>query len=278
MIKKLKNQREKVKTKAYFAYIICLLLLICGFNFLLFNFAFAMTGQQILDKIDDNMTYDSAKMESRMVIHVRDDIRTKKMISYSKGRDKSYSEFTYPARDEGVKYLKIDDNMWIYMPSVEKIIKIAGHMLRQSMMGSDFSYEDALESSELDKKYNAKLVGEETITLTHPEGRKTVKTKYDCYVIELVAKVKEVTYYKRKIWVDKGTFVPVKEELFAKSGKKLKLMTLSNIKLYGKRYYPVYFTMSNLLRKDSLTEMIIDEVQFGLDLPDSIFTQRNLRK
>ena len=136
--------------------------------------AFCLTGLDILNKVDLNMTYDSARMESRMVINVRGDIRTKKIISYSKGNDKSYWEFTYPARDKGVKYLKMNGNMWIYMPSIEKIIKIAGHMLRQSMMGSDFSYEDALESSKLRDKYSVKLVDNEIITLSHPEGKKII--------------------------------------------------------------------------------------------------------
>ena len=241
--------------------------------------AFGLTGSEILDKIDSNMTYDSARFEMTMKINVRGDIRTKRMVSYAKGRTKSYSEFLYPARDKGVKFLKIDDNMWIYMPSVEKIIKIAGHMLRQSMMGSDFSYEDALESDKLLEKYSAKLLDDEIITLTYPKGTKKVKVKYDCYVVDLIAKVKDVTYYKRRVWVDKRTFIPVKEELFAKSGKKLKLMTLSDIRQFGEgRYYPVYFTMQNLLRKDSKTEMFITKAEFDVKISDSIFTQRYLRK
>jgi len=224
------------------------------------------------------MTYGTGRFETTMVINVRDQVRTKKLVSWAEGRDKSFAEFTYPARDKGVKYLKIDDNMWMYLPSVEKIIKIAGHMLRQSMMGSDFSYEDALESNKLREKYAIKLVGEETISITEKIGGKERVVKYPCYVIDLTAKVKEVTYWRRKIWVHKGTFVPVKEELFAKSGKKLKVMTLSNIEKYGDRYYPLYMTMQNLLRQDSLTEMYVTKAQFDVKLPAGIFTERNLRK
>lgn len=228
--------------------------------------AWGLTGEEIINKVDANMTYDTSRSTSHLVIHIRDEVRTKKMISYGEGRDKSYAEFTAPARDKGVKYLKIKDNLWMYLPSVEKVIKIEGHMLRQSMMGSDFSYEDAMESDELLKKYKATVVGEET---------------YDerpCYVIDLVAKVKDVTYYKRRTWVDKERFIPLKEELFALSGKKLKEMTLGKVKRFGRRYYPTYFTMKNLLRQDSLTEMFIDEIVFDIKLPAGIFTQRNLTK
>ena len=222
----------------------------------------ALTGEQIIRKVDANMTYGSARMEAKMVIHVRDQVRTKKMISYAEGRDRSYAEFTYPARDKGVKYLKIGDNMWMYLPSVNKIIKIAGHMLRQSMMGSDFSYEDALESDKLLEKYTIKLAGQDESN----------------YILDLTAKVKKVTYYRRKIWIDKAIFVPVKEELFARSGKKLKVMTLGKVKKYGKRYYPTYMSMKNILRKDSKTEMFVEKAEFNVKLPARIFTKGNLTK
>jgi outer membrane lipoprotein-sorting protein len=240
--------------------------------------AHALTGDEIIKKVDANMTYLTGRFESKMVIHIRNQLRTKKMVSYSEGRRKSFSEFIYPARDKGVKYLKIEDEMWMYLPSVNKIIKIAGHMLRQSMMGSDFSYEDSLESTKLLEKYKTKLITEETISITFRKGTEEVTKRRPSYVLDLTAKVKKVTYYRRKVWVDKETLVPLREELFAKSGKKLKLMTLGDIQKFKKRYYPRYYTMQNLLRKDSLTEMIITKAEFDIKIPKDTFTQRNLRK
>ena len=244
----------------------------------------AITGDDIINKVDVNMTYLTGRFESEMVIHVRDQVRTKKMISYAEGRDTSFTEFIYPPRDKGVKYLKIEDNMWMYLPSVDKIIKIAGHMLRQSMMGSDFSYEDALESTKLLEKYDVDLATEEVIYVSFRKGTEEVVKRRPCYVLDLTAKVKEVTYYKRKVWVDKEVFIPVKEELFAKSGKKLKVMIMGNVasfRLRGRgriRYYPMYVGMRNLLHKDSLTEMLITKAEFDVRIPKDTFTQRNLKK
>ncbi len=256
------------------AFSLRLLLVLC----LLATPAVAITGEEIIDKVDQNMTFDSARSEAELVIHVSGQVRTKTLVSYSEGRDKSYSEFLSPARDKGVKYLKIGDNMWMYLPSVAKIIKIAGHMLRQSMMGSDFSYEDALESNRLLDKYNVKLVTEETTYIKYRKGTEEVTKGRPCYVLVLTAKVKDVTYYKRKIWVDREIFVPVKEELFALSGKKLKVTVMGDVKKYGNRYYPTYVSMRNLLRKDSLTEMIVTDIDFNVKMPEDTFTQRNLRK
>jgi outer membrane lipoprotein-sorting protein len=240
--------------------------------------AYAITGDEIIRKVDENMTYGTARSEATMVIHVGDEVRTKELVSYSEGREKSFAEFTAPARDKGVKYLKIEDNMWMYLPSVDKIIKIAGHMLRQSMMGSDFSYEDALESTKLLEKYDVKLVAEETTYIKFRKGTEEVTKGRPCYVLDLTAKVKEVTYWQRKIWVDRETFVPVREELFAKSGKKLKVMNLGDVRKFGRRYYPMYITLQNLLRKDSLTEMFVDEIEFDVKIPPDTFSQRNLKK
>ncbi|MBT7087556.1 outer membrane lipoprotein-sorting protein, partial [bacterium] len=105
----------------------------------------ALTGVEIIKKVDANQVYSTAYFEYEMRIHVGEEIRTKKLVSYMQGREKSFAEFVYPVRDKGVKYLFVGDNLWMYLPSVEKVIKIAGHMLRQSMAGSDMSYEDALE-------------------------------------------------------------------------------------------------------------------------------------
>jgi len=224
--------------------------------------AVQMSGEDIIRKVDSNLTFDSAQFEAKMLIYVGDEVREKRMISYAEGADKSFSEFTYPARDKGVKYLKLGDQMWMYLPSVEKSIKIAGHMLRQSMMGSDYSYEDALESRKLLDKYSISLAGEK-------EGN---------YVLDLTAKVKDVTYYKRKVWVDKTTFIPMRGELYAKSGKLLKVSTTEKVEEFGGRFYPTKSVLRNLLRKNSRTEFIITSAKFNVPIPSGTFTERNLTR
>jgi len=241
--------------------------------------ASAITGEDIINRVDANMTFNTARSEARMVIHVDQEVREKTMISYDKGRDTAYAEFLSPARDKGVKYLKIKDNMWMYLPDVDKIIKISGAMLRQSMMGSDFSYEDAMESSKLLEKYTATLLRSETIPVTFKTAANVAVTERRlCYVVDLTAKVKDVTYYRRLVWVDKNLFVPVKEELFAMSGKKLKEMIMGDIKSFGGRHYPMYMSMRNLLRANSLTEMFVTRMQFDIPVPAKTFTQGNLTK
>ena len=226
-----------------------------------------LSAQDILDRVDQNMWTESATAKIKMVIHTRRRTDEKEMISWSQGSDKSFTEILGPARDKGSKYLKLGDNMWIYLPSAEKVIKISGHMLRQSMMGSDFSYEDSLERSQrLRESYAARLVGTETV------GERP------CYVLELSAIKHDVTYFRRRMWIDQERFVGLKEELYARSGKLLKVMAADLIRTFDGRYYPTHVTMEDKLRKGSYTEMFITEIAFGVDIPPMTFSKTNLAR
>ena len=221
----------------------------------------------ILDRIDQNMVYKTAYAESEMIITIKNRVITKKLISYSEGNKKSFIEFLSPARDKGTKILKIEDIVKIYYPSAERVMRLSGHMLRQSMMGSDFSFEDMTErATKLREEYTAEVAGEETV-----DDRL-------CYLVVLVSNLPKQTYFTRKIWVDKERFLGLKEELYSKSGKLLKVMTVDEIKTYRNRFYPTRIMLEDKLRKNSMTEMIITRIDFDVKIPSGTFTERMLMK
>jgi len=227
----------------------------------------SQTAFDILDKIDKNMVFETAHAKSEMIIKVRKRVVTKVMESYSQGNNKSYIEVLSPARDKGTKILKLDEVVKIYYPSAERVMRLSGHMLRQSMMGSDFSYEDMTErAKKMREEYSGEINGEEEL-----DGRL-------CYVLTLTSKIKKQTYFTRKIWVDKEQFIGLKEELYAKSGKLLKVMKVLEIKSFKNRHYPVRLIMEDKLRKNSSTEWILKEIQFDIDIPEETFSERRLLK
>ena len=95
------------------------------------------SAREIIEKVDKNMSADSRVFTSKMIIHNRRNTRTIESKSWSLGEKKSYTEYLSPAREQGTKMLKLDDQLWIFSPSTDRIIQISGHMLRQSVMGSD---------------------------------------------------------------------------------------------------------------------------------------------
>lgn len=226
-----------------------------------------MSAFDILDKIDQNMVFETAHSEIDMIITIKNRTITKQMISYSRGNERSYIEFLSPPRDKGTKMLKIVDIVKIYYPSAERVMRLSGHMLRRSMMGSDFSYEDMTErAKKMREEYSGEIKGEETLI-----GR-------PCYLLVLTSKIPKQTYFTRKIWVDKERFIGLKEELYAKSGKLLKVLTVDDIKSFKNRFYPTRITMEDKLRKNSKTEMVIKKIDFDISIPDETFSERRLMK
>lgn len=234
--------------------------------FVLAFYMFAQDGKEVIEKVDNNTVVTSSSYNARMTISLGGTIREKRFTGYAEGKERAYMEFTYPARDKGTRFLKIEDEMWMYLPSVERATKIAGHMLRQSMMGSDFSYDDIAENEKLIELYDVELTGTDTID------------EKECYVLELTAKVPDVTYYSRKLWVDKDKYVAVKAELFAKSGKLMKEITVSEFKSIGRYRFPASIKMVNKLRMDTYTELILEDVELDIRIPDRIFSKAYLER
>lgn len=237
------------------------------FYFALFSIGFTIPdANSILDKVDKNMSSKNRVFESSMVIHGRRSTRTISSISYSEGNKKSYTEYLSPAKEQGTKMLKLEDKLWIYSPSTDRIIQISGHMLRQSVMGSDLSYEDMMDDRKLTDIYTAKVIGNEII-----DGR-------DSYVMELTAKVDDAAYQMQKIWVDAERFVPLKQELFAKSGQLLKRTTMSDVKQIQGRWFPMTIIYKDMLKEGGGTEFRMTSVKFDQEIPEYMFTKAILKR
>jgi outer membrane lipoprotein-sorting protein len=223
------------------------------------------TGKEILDRIDKNMAAKSQIVTSKMIIHGQRSSRTIEAKTWSMGENKAFTEYLAPAREKGTKMLKLEDELWIFSPSTDRIIKISGHMLRQSVMGSDLSYEDMMENSKLIEKYDAVVTGTEKVN------------ECDCWVVELQAKTSDVAYQIRKLWVDKDRYVPLREELYAKSGTLLKKTDFFEITKIGNRWYPKKIVFKDMLKKGDGTEFIIDEILFDQVIDEYIFTKAALK-
>lgn len=223
-------------------------------------------GAEALQKIDENLSSRNQVVVSTMVIHGRRSSRSITSKSWIQGSEKSFTEYLAPAREKGTKMLKIDDHLWMYSPQSDRIIRISGHMLRQSLMGSDLSYEDMMEDRRLDEIYSAEITGEEQID------------KRDCWVMELSAIKDDVAYHSQKFWVDKEYMIPLKQQLFAKSGKMLKVIELSDLFRIDDRWYPKRMLFQDVLLKGKGTEFIIESINFDENIPNHIFSKASLRK
>jgi outer membrane lipoprotein-sorting protein len=224
-------------------------------------------GDEILKRIDQNRIFGQSISTSTMIIHSRTGDRTIQSKAWSSGNDKAFVEYLAPPREKGKKMLKLEKNLWIYTPEPsDRIITISGHLLKQSVMGSDMSYEDMMESDELRSRYAAKVLGQEKFN-----GR-------DCWILQLTATVDDVAYHSRKIWVDAERWLPLKEERYAKSGRLLKQTEILEVFYQDGRWLPKRMTFRDMLSRGGGTEYIIDSIDFNVKIPEYQFTKAALRK
>ena len=226
-----------------------------------------LSGQEILMRVDRNQLLDHAIITSQMVVHGRSGTRTITSKSWINGKDQSFSEYLSPPREKGKKMLKLGDKLWTYTPEPhDRIIAISGHLLKQSVMGSDLSYEDMMSNNSLQEDYDAVVTGKETF-----DGR-------PCIVLEMTAKRKDVAYYKRKVWVDSERWITIKTDLLAKSEKLLKQYVTKQVFQLGNRWYPKEVFFKDMLSTGGGTEYLIDSIDLKTEIPSSLFTKASLRQ
>ncbi len=224
------------------------------------------TVEEIIGGMDRQMTFDSRSSVARMLIITPEETREKQFRSFARGQEDAFMVFDKPRRDAGTKFLKLEGNLWIYFPRTEKTVKVSGHLMRQSMLGSDFSYEDMTENRKVLEDYDGELLADEEI------GGEP------CFVIHLKEKQRGMSYPERRYWISQRTLLPVREERYAKSGRLLKVARFEEVEEFGDRNFPTRMIMEDKLKEGSRTEVVFDQLKFKIPEPEGIFDRRNLRR
>jgi len=223
------------------------------------------TADQLLAKVDNNEVFKTIEYEGDIIIDHNNRRFVKTMKAWARENADSFIEFTNP-EDKGTKYLRRGGKLYVYSPDNEGVMLISGHMLKESMMGSDMSYEDAINNETLASRYNATISGSEKIN-----GR-------DAWTLELTAKKRTESYPKRKLWIDKENNDLLRYELYALSGSRLKEYNLIKVEVINGKRFPVEIEMRDLLRRNSKTTFKMRSVVLDKPIPDAVFSQRNLER
>jgi len=223
------------------------------------------TAEQLLSKVDNNEVFKTIEYEGEIIIDHNNRRFVKKLKAWGRENSDSFIEFLNP-EDKGTKYLKRGGRLYVYSPDNEGVMLISGHMLKESMMGSDMSYEDAVNNETLGSRYNAVLSGSEKIN------------ERDAWALDLTAKKRTESYPKRKLWIDKENGDLLRYELYALSGAKLKEYNLVRTEIINGRRFPVEMEIRDLLRKNSKTTFVMKSVVLDKPIPDAVFSQRNLER
>ena len=224
---------------------------------------FALTGDEIIRRMERHERHTSVRSTGSMEITDRFGTRTKTFISTALGDDRSLLEFTNP-EEAGQKVLRLEDEIYLYFPDSEDVIHLQGAALRESVLGSDFSYEDMTGSDSRLDDYEVALEGTEEI-----DGHET-------YRLRLTAKRRDVVYPIQVAWIDSEQFVTRRVELFSRRGRPLKRLAATEFREIGDKMIAARLEMSDFMKKDSLTVFAIDTITVDEPIDESLFSLEEL--
>ena len=243
-----------------------------GFFFTFFLFSYAasaqeLTATEIVNKANNLMRGKSSYSEVTMQIIRPKWERTLSFKAWAKGTKYSMIYITAPAKEKGQVFLKRDKEMWNWIPSIGRTIKIPPSMMMQSWMGSDMTNDDLIKESSIVEDYNHKLLDKEKLN------------GYDCYKIELVPKEEAaVVWGKIYSWVTIKGFLTLKNEYYDEDGYLVNTENLSKIKNVGDRTIPTFFEMIPADKPGHKTTMEFTHIKFNIPLQESFFSLQNMRR
>lgn len=193
--------------------------------------------------------------------------RTIEFKNWTSGREYALTLITAPARDKGQSFLKRQNEMWNWNPTISRLIKLPPSMMSQGWMGSDYTNDDILKESSVVNDYDHEIIGEEEI-----EGR-------ICYKIKLVAKEDAAVIWGHQLrWIDKKDFLFLKSELYDEDGYLVRTETGSEIKNMDGRLIPTRIEMIPAEEENQMTIIEIKEIKFNAPISDKFFSQQNMKR
>ncbi len=224
-----------------------------------------LTGDEILKKEDENSPDSEITISEMTIVHKAGAKRVRTIKAWMKGDDYTLVRFLTPANIKGTGFLSVKDDDWLYLPALRKVRRIATKEKGGSFMGSDFSYDDVGGYS-WEEDFHSKLLGTEEY-----EG-------HQCYVLELIPKKpEESSYSKLKKWVDKEHFYSLKTEYYDRHGDLLKVLYAFGFEKIEGLWVTKRMEMQNV-QKGSKTIIVTKEIQVNPEIPDKMFTTRQLEK
>lgn len=220
---------------------------------------FALTPEEIMREADAQQTFETSVSSGEFRITDRFGVKVTTFNAWSRGADESLIEFTSIA-ERGQKILRTRDSLYLYYPDAEELIRMQGSALRQSMLGSDISYEDMTGNKDHISHYEVVMEGEDVVN-----GR-------PCYVLHLSALTRTVPYPQERVWIDKESYIIWRGEYSTKSGRLLKEIEVLETRMIDGREIAVKTRISDKMKKDSETLMILTELHINVPIDERLFS------
>ena len=226
-----------------------------------------LTAKDIVEKADDNMRGKTSQANITIKIIRPTWSREMNMKAWSKGDDYSMILVKSPPKEKGTVFLKRVKEVWNWIPSIERNIKLPPSMMSQSWMGTDFTNDDLVKEASSVVDYTHKHLGKETIT-----GK-------ECYKIEMIPKPSAAIVWEKVIvWIDIKDFLQLKAEFYDEDGKLVNIMNSGAVKEMGGRKITSKIEMIPVDKEGNSTWIIYNNIVFDEEIDDNFFTTRNMKQ
>lgn len=226
-----------------------------------------LTALDIIKIADEKNRGETMQGEMTMTIVRPKWERTISMKSWSKGDKYFLIYITAPAKEKGQVFLKVDKEMWNYVPTISRMIKIPPSMMMQSWMGSDFTNDDLVKQSSIVVDYNHTLLAEETIR------------EIECFKIELIPHEDAAVVWGKIIsWITKDGYDLWKSEYYDEDGYLQNTQNAFDIKTFGDRDIPSRMEIIPADKEGEKTVLLFTNSIFNKPIDDSFFSKQNMKK
>jgi outer membrane lipoprotein-sorting protein len=231
------------------------------------NFSQAQDAREIVMKANELIRAKSSFSDVTMEVVKPDWSRKVSIKIWSLEPDYGLLLITAPARDKGMVTLKRKKEVWNWIPSVHRVIKIPPSMMMQSWMGSDFSNDDLVRESSIVDDYEHSIIGEDSLA------------EYLCYKVELLPKPEaSVVWGKIIMWISKEGYLELRADYYDEDLEIIKSMIGSNVQKMGGRTIPVHWEMIPYDKPGQKTVMDYNHIEFNLKIRESFFSQQNMKR
>lgn len=223
-------------------------------------------AREIVNKIDELYRSGSSYTLFEMEIITPHWERKLKIRSWSFGKERTFMRILEPKKERGMATLKIDKEMWNYLPKTNKVMKIPPSMMMGSWMGSDFTNDDLVKDYTYQEDYNFEII--------KPEDGDPLNIYVKCIPKEGLP----IIWGHVIISVTKKRNIPVSQKYYDEKGNLMREMYFKEIKKFGSRIIPSVMELIPTKKKGKKTIIRYVEAKFDIKLDKNIFTLRNLRK
>jgi len=241
--------------------------------FLILSPALLLLGQElspkeIIRKADEKFNGEKTSTSIMAMTIVRPTWkRTIEFKNWTSGREYALTLITAPAKDKGQSFLKRQNEMWNWNPTISRLIKLPPSMMSQGWMGSDYTNDDILKESSVVNDYDHQIVGEEEYN-----GRM-------CYKIKMLAKEDAAVIWGHQLrWIDKKDFLFLKSELYDEDGYLVRTELGSEIKTMDGRLIPTRIELIPAEEEGQMTIIEMKEMKFNETIKESFFSQQNMKR